>query len=131
MPQRIPCHRPLRLRASRLQRDESTRPNAAARGYCSVAHKKWRQAVLTRDAWQCQHCGRVAQRMAQADHIVPISKGGARYDVANGQTLCIKCHGRKTREEQQREWSGKHAATTAKQTETIPVACQTGGRQGG
>ncbi len=87
--------------------------------------------MLTRDAWQCQHCGRVAQRMAQADHIVPISKGGARYDVANGQTLCIKCHGRKTREEQQREWLGKHAATTAKQTETIPVACQTGGRQGG
>jgi len=33
---------------------------------------------------------------AQADHIVPIRQGGERYDLANGQTLCIACHGRKT-----------------------------------
>jgi len=33
---------------------------------------------------------------AQADHIVPIARGGARYDLANGQTLCIRCHARKT-----------------------------------
>jgi 5-methylcytosine-specific restriction endonuclease McrA len=31
-----------------------------------------------------------------ADHIVPISKGGERYDVANGAARCVSCHGRKT-----------------------------------
>jgi cytochrome c553 len=29
-----------------------------------------------------------------------MAQGGERYDVANGQTLCIRCHGRKTLEEQ-------------------------------
>ncbi|NBW22315.1 MAG: HNH endonuclease, partial [Caulobacteraceae bacterium] len=28
--------------------------------------------------------------------IVPIAAGGSRYDLANGQTLCISCHSRKT-----------------------------------
>jgi len=37
---------------------------------------------------------------AHADHITPIALGGERYDVANGQTLCSSCHGKKTRAEQ-------------------------------
>ncbi len=100
MPTRIPIHRPLRL-VSRRKRDDSTRPNAAARGYCDKAHRAWRQAVLTRDAWTCRDCGRVCDgpKEAQADHVVPIRKGGERYDLANGQTLCIVCHGRKTHRE--------------------------------
>lgn len=100
MPTRIPAHRPVRLRSAR-KRDDSTRPNAAQRGYCDKAHRAWRQAVLTRDAWTCRDCGRVCsdKREAQADHIVPIRQGGERYDVSNGQTLCIACHGRKTQRE--------------------------------
>ena len=96
MPSRIPAHRPPRLRAR--PRDDSNRPSAAARGYCDKAHRAWRQAVLTRDAWTCRDCGRVCDdhKEAQADHIVPIAAGGSRYDLANGQTLCISCHSRKT-----------------------------------
>ena len=61
--------------------------------------------MLTRDAWQCQACGRVcSDRMeAQADHISPVVAGSdrcqdgrSRYDVAGGQCLCIRCHARKT-----------------------------------
>lgn len=102
MPQRIPTHTPPRIRTARTRRDETARPNAAQRGYCDKAHRAWRQAVLTRDAWQCRACGRVCgkAREAHADHIVPTSHGGERYDVANGQTLCVRCHGRKTRSEQ-------------------------------
>ncbi len=105
MPNRIPAHQPLRLRASRPRRDDSTRPNAAARGYCDKAHRAWRQAVLTRDAWTCRDCGRVCsdKREAQADHVVPIRQGGARYDLANGQTLCIVCHSSKTAKENGRQ----------------------------
>lgn len=100
MPQRIPAHRPLRLRSSRPQRDETARPNAAARGYCSKQHRAWRQAVLTRCNWACVDCGRVAYgKQLHADHIVPISQGGERYDVANGAARCDKCHARKTLEE--------------------------------
>ena len=57
--------------------------------------------MLTRDAWACRACGRI-QANAHADHILPVSEGGLRYDVANGQTLCSSCHGRKTRGEQAR-----------------------------
>ncbi len=97
MPTKIPSHRPLRLRSSRPKRDESCRPNAASRGYCDKAHKKWRQAVLNRCHWQCVDCGRVAYgREMHADHVVPISQGGDRYAVANGQARCSACHARKT-----------------------------------
>ena len=98
MPQRLPTHRPPRLRTSRPKRDDTARPNAAARGYCDKAHRRWRQAVLTRDAWTCRDCGRVCSgyREAHADHIVAIAAGGERYSLANGQTLCAACHARKT-----------------------------------
>jgi 5-methylcytosine-specific restriction endonuclease McrA len=97
MPHRIPIHRPLHLGARR-KRDDSARPNAAARGYCDKAHRAWRLAVLTRDAWTCRECARVCggPKEAQADHVKPISQGGERYDVDNGQCLCIACHARKT-----------------------------------
>ena len=100
MPTRIPSHRPLRLRTAQ-RRDDTARPNAAARGYCDKRHRAWRQAVLTRDAWACVDCGRIDQAN-HADHVVPISHGGSRYDVGNGQTLCVRCHGRKTLAEQGR-----------------------------
>lgn len=98
MPSRIPAFRPPRV----VMRRREDRPNAYQRGYCSEAHKAWRLRVLTRDGWQCRACGRVCddKREAHADHIVPITEGGARYDVDNGQTLCVRCHGSKTRKEQ-------------------------------
>jgi len=55
--------------------------------------------VLTRDAWACVMCGKI-DTANHADHIVPIARGGDRYDVRNGQTLCRECHGRKTVGEQ-------------------------------
>ena len=103
MPTRLPTHQPQR---TRRRRDETGRPNAAARGYCDKAHRLWRQAVLTRDAWRCRNCGRVCanKREAHADHIVPIAAGGERYDLANGQTLCASCHGSKSARE---GWEGR------------------------
>lgn len=101
MPQRIPTHRPPRLRTAQ-RRDDSVRPNAAARGYCDKAHRLWRQAVLTRDAFACVDCGRIDQSN-HADHVVPIAQGGERYGLANGQTLCAACHARKTLRERHGE----------------------------
>ena len=100
MPQKIPTHRPPRLPTA-VRRDDTNRPNAASRGYCSKAHRCWRQAVLTRDAWACRSCGRICSgfREAHADHILPVSQGGERYDIDNGQTLCCSCHSSKTMRE--------------------------------
>lgn len=107
MPTRIPTHRPPRLRSASVTAAEQ-RPNAAARGYCDARHKAWRLAVLTRDAWQCQQCGRVCadKRQAHADHVSPVvhgtdhcRDGRSRYDVAGGQCLCVSCHSRKSNRE--------------------------------
>ena len=98
MPQRVPAFRPPRVRMQRRPRDEN-RPNAYQRGYVDLKHFAWRQAVLLRDNWQCQACGRVCgkKREAHADHIVPVSeRPDLRYEVSNGQCLCVSCHSRKT-----------------------------------
>ena len=90
MPTRIATFRPSNLQS---------RPNAAKRGYCDKAHRAWRLAVLTRDAWQCQQCGRVCaqKREAHADHRIPVrARPDLRYDVGNGQCLCASCHSKKT-----------------------------------
>jgi len=64
--------------------------------------------VLTRDAWQCQHCHTLcaSKREAHADHVSPVvhgtdvcRDGRSRYDVGSGQTLCASCHQRKTNDE--------------------------------
>jgi 5-methylcytosine-specific restriction endonuclease McrA len=84
------------------------RPSAAARGYCSRKHREWRLAVLRRDEWTCQDCGRVCTDKAEAhaDHVSPIVQGtdycedgSSRYDVRNGKCRCIRCHSRKTQAE--------------------------------
>jgi 5-methylcytosine-specific restriction protein A len=47
----------------------------------------------------CTHCHQAIA--TDADHITPISAGGAPYDPLNLQALCAPCHGKKTKSEQQ------------------------------
>ena len=49
----------------------------------------WRQKVLWRDGYKCQHCD--SQSKLQAHHIIPRSNGGSN-SVSNGLTLCKECH---------------------------------------
>jgi 5-methylcytosine-specific restriction endonuclease McrA len=111
MPQRVPAFRAPRVRMHRTKREEN-RPNAYQRGYVDSKHFAWRQAVLLRDNWQCQDCGRICgnKREAHADHISPIvagtdhcEDGRSRYDVDGGQCLCVRCHSRKTASEQEKK----------------------------
>lgn len=98
MPSRIPAYRPPRLREQEQPRKPDNRETAAQRGYCDKRHRAWRAAVLLRDSYECQDCGKViaAKGEAHADHITPIRQGGDRYDIANGQCLCASCHSKKT-----------------------------------
>lgn len=59
--------------------------------------KKWRLSVLEKDGHICQSCGATGVYL-QADHIDPwyLSKK-KRFDINNGQALCVPCHKFKTR----------------------------------
>jgi 5-methylcytosine-specific restriction endonuclease McrA len=70
-------------------------------------------AILERDGWWCQRCGRETpkelratndQRAPQVDHVIPLSRGGA-HTPENSQCLCRACN----LEKAGRERAGKPA----------------------
>lgn len=52
----------------------------------------------------CVECGGYGE---QVDHIVPISRGGEKFDPANLQTLCASCHASKTRRDNRQPTSSE------------------------
>ena len=70
-----------------------------------------RRAVLNRDGWWCRKCGRAGR--LECDHVGPIDKGGAPWDIANLQTLCRGCHIEKTAVENRREQTPAEVAWRA------------------
>ena len=65
--------------------------------------KAWRvlRAAVLRDGPLCVACQAKGRLVAATvvDHVVPLKDGGARFDRANLQPLCVSCHNRKTARE--------------------------------
>jgi 5-methylcytosine-specific restriction endonuclease McrA len=58
--------------------------------------KALRLQALRRDGWACVQCG--ARTGLEVDHIEPVRAAPERaFDLDNLQTLCGRCHARKTR----------------------------------
>lgn len=71
------------------------------RFYLTYPWKKFsRQYRL--DNPSCASCGEPAWCV---DHIVPIEAGGAVWNLDNLQSLCRRCHNRKSQDEYRRRWS--------------------------
>ncbi|MEN9760117.1 MAG: hypothetical protein RL676_1268 [Pseudomonadota bacterium] len=68
--------------------------------YQSRDWRTLRSAVL-REHPLCVVCKAKDRLVAAAvvDHVVPLKDGGARFDRANLQPLCVSCHNRKTARE--------------------------------
>lgn len=65
-------------------------------------YQEWRNSVFRRDFYTCQNCGKKSgcgkTVIIEADHIKPwILYPELRYDLNNGQTLCVECHRLKTK----------------------------------
>lgn len=62
--------------------------------------KRWavlRHQILERDGWKCRACGTRRGRL-EIDHIRPVkSRPEQSFDPDNLQTLCSRCHAKKTR----------------------------------
>ena len=66
------------------------------RAFKSRRYQAWRLAVFRRDGFVCQDCGKVGGYL-EADHVKPwVLYPELRFSVANGRTLCKKCHEIKT-----------------------------------
>lgn len=63
----------------------------------SMEYKNWRTSVFERDNYVCQECGDRSGNgytvVLNADHIKPFAYfPKLRFDLNNGQTLCVPCH---------------------------------------
>ena len=68
--------------------------------FAALDRKRWqllRLRVFERDSWRCVRCGKVGR--LEADHIVPLAKGGAPYALDNIQSLCSEDHRLKSLED--------------------------------
>jgi len=71
------------------------RASASARGYDND-WKIIRQKILVRDGMVCNYCQKIMSKAeATVDHIVPLSRGGARLDPNNLVACCLSCNSRK------------------------------------
>ena len=80
-----------------------SRRRPGSRHHAALDRRRWqwtRLKVFERDNWRCVRCERAGR--LEADHVVPLHKGGAEYDMANLQSLCRQCHILKTAGENER-----------------------------
>lgn len=70
--------------------DSLTKRNLLIR--VSKGFQEWRERVFKRDNYTCQMCNKRGGDL-HAHHIKPFAKyPELRFDVNNGQTLCVTCH---------------------------------------
>lgn len=78
-----------RARYTEEERAQMTIARAERRG---VEYRLWRDAVLARDKWTCQKCGKKGD-FIRAHHIIGFNdQPNLRTNVDNGITLCKQCH---------------------------------------
>ena len=71
-----------------------------AKAHLKLNSRMWaatRRRAFERDGYRCTRCGRPGA--LEADHVIPLEKGGAEYDLSNIATLCRRCHFAKTEAE--------------------------------
>ena len=68
--------------------------------YSGTRWSRLRRRILDRDGWRCRVCGKPGR--LEADHVVPLERGGDAWDPDNLQCLCRSCHIEKTTRENTR-----------------------------
>lgn len=79
-----------KIRDSRQWRDRTRPQQLMKKPYCAICWEKGKLREAT-----------------EVDHITPLEAGGAPYDPENLQSLCKRCHGAKTGEENKERMKAK------------------------
>jgi len=78
--------------------------------YSTHTWRKIRLQILERDQYVCQIRRKGCTEIAtQVDHIVPVTKGGAKYDPRNLRASCLKCNNGRINRTRDDQWM--HAPT--------------------
>jgi len=65
----------------------------AWQGGSDARWRRFRLTILERDRWSCTLAlPGCTTRATQVDHIVPLSRGGAKYDPGNCRAACAHCN---------------------------------------
>jgi 5-methylcytosine-specific restriction protein A len=96
MPNLPKTHKPYKRSA---KHSGGPRPSPSARGY-DARWRKVRRLVLNTEPL-CRMClqNGITEPGSHVDHIIPMARGGAQYDLDNLQPLCASCHSVKTAKE--------------------------------
>lgn len=66
--------------------------HTAAYGVGARSQAEFRAAVLAKDGYRCQNCGKLGPaNLLEAHHVIWLSNSGE-HNVDNGQCLCKDCH---------------------------------------
>lgn len=118
MPKSAPRHKPLpqMVHVHRVQQP----PENYGKGRGGRPWRRKRDAVMKRDAYQCQECKRLGLVTlgTQVDHVIPQAEGGTDLE-SNLQTLCGACHEAKSRVDAARGRNG-NGSRLRRSTNEVP-----------
>jgi 5-methylcytosine-specific restriction endonuclease McrA len=78
-------------RREKIKTEPKSWNRGAGKSRRTVSAFKWKNAVLERDNFTCQQCGKTES--LHCHHIIPWKeREDLRFDVNNGKTLCQPCH---------------------------------------
>lgn len=113
IPKSEECRKIMQEKALGKRNSQYKNGKYVGKGRGNYDYRKWVKEVFEKYGKKCNLCGNTDEKL-HADHILPYSYfPEKKYDIENGQVLCIPCHRKKTSKDQKKYWKNKYAMSEA------------------